>query len=372
MEKFKPNLISNNDKGVEEIIRIVESTYKPSEYLIPFKKDGCRIELIDAHVLGRSLKSPGSALVIERFQLLADLCEELGIILEGEFYSHGMSFNEIYRFFANTDVTRDSERKKLENYSKQFLLGYDDGKPSYSKIKDFDQYKDSGKSTRLDEEFPGRSIDWLCTFHEDLKIHWFDGIVIDEPALGYADRMYEIASRLMPYWNDISKVLVIAPTHTCDTSDEIMNLYYQALDQGYEGLVLTHRDHVFKYGRTTLNEGTLLKMKDDKNVYDGVIIGIEEGTNIKEGKERTKNELGYSKTSKCKGDREPSGMAKGFLTSYKGEQFIVSLKGFDNESKVELLQNKEKYIGKHFQYTAMKPLKVVPRSAYFKCWRDDK
>ena len=113
-------------------------------------------------------------------------------------------------------------------------------------------------------------------------------------------------------------------------------------------------------------------MKDDANEYDGVIVDILEGTQIKEGVERSINELGRSTTSKKKDDRESSGMAKGFLIHYEGKEFTVGLKGFDNEAKKEMLQNKDKYVGRHFKYSAMAPVKDLPRHAYFKCWRDEK
>jgi hypothetical protein len=37
-----------------------------------------------------------------------------------------------------------------------------------------------------------------------------------------------------------------------------------------------------------------------------------------------------------------------------------------------MLENKEEFIGRHFMYTAMKPVKDLPRHAYFKNWRDEK
>ena len=75
----------------------------------------------------------------------------------------------------------------------------------------------------------------------------------------------------------------------------------------------------------------------------------------------------------AKEDRELSGLAKGFLVEFEDKgTFLVGLNGFDNEDKRELLLNKESYIGKHFKYTGMKPVKDFPRHAFFKGWRDGK
>lgn len=155
--------------------------------------------------------------------------------------------------------------------------------------------------------------------------------------------------------------------------EELDALYDEALDLEFEGLVITHKDHEYKYGRNSLKQGTLLKLKDDSKEYDGIIIDIEEGTQIKEGIERSKNELGRSVTSQKKEDREPNGKAKGFVVQFEDKgTFTVSLRGFDDLAKTYLLTNKEDYIGRHFKYTAMKPVKDFPRHAYFDCWRDEK
>jgi hypothetical protein len=107
--------------------------------------------------------------------------------------------------------------------------------------------------------------------------------------------------------------------------------------------------------------------------YDGVVIDILQATSIKDGVERTTNELGRSVTSKKKDDREASGLAKGFVVEYEGlGTFTVGLKGFSNEAKRKLLKNKSQYIGRHLKYKAMAPVLNFPRHAYFDCWRDSK
>tara|TARA_R110000851_G_scaffold14323_4_gene48545 strand:- start:4243 stop:4683 length:441 start_codon:yes stop_codon:yes gene_type:complete len=145
------------------------------------------------------------------------------------------------------------------------------------------------------------------------------------------------------------------------------------LEAGWEGLVLTHKDHIYKYGRSTLKSGTIFKMKEDKEEYDGIVLDVEESTIVKEGVEKTVNELGRSKTSKKKGDRLPSGMAKGLVVEFEGKgTFCVGLNGFDHDARKELLENKKDYIGRHFKYTGMQAVKDFPRHAFFDTWRDEK
>lgn len=377
IEKFKPNLIPNWPKGTQKNIGVtIEKNGGCDKYLAFFKKDGCRMQVNPNALKSRSMKPIQSNSVNERFSPLIDFCNRNNIAIDGEFYSHNMSFSEIVRFFKNEDVTRPKERKKLENYNKQFVVAFDeDGDPIYSKLKDYAKYKDKGLKTRLELEYPNRTIDWLCRFHDDLKFWLFDGVVLDRPDLvGFEERMVEITKRLL-YDRKVSpltNIIVLPSIHRFSSIEELYSMYDDALAVNYEGLVLVHKDHEYKMGRTTLNVGTILKMKDDENEFDGVVLDVEEGTIVKEGAEKTTNELGRSVTSKKKEDRIPSGMAKGFKVMFEGKSGTVSLQGFDNAAKKELLENKDKYIGRHLIYTGMHCVKDFPRSAFFKCWRDEK
>lgn len=362
MEKFKtfkPNLIPNNPKddsfSREDRDKVIEGNGGFDQYLISQKKDGCRMELgLGEKILTRSLKEPKSILVQQRFQALNQLCLQMNIVLEGEFYAHGMKFNEIFSFFSNTDVTRDDYKSKLQ------------------KLKDKDPKK-------FVQEYGNRSIEFLTTFHDDLKFYAFDGIVLDRPDLvNFEDRIVEIEKRLSLVPPSAKPFLVNMYFETAGSSEELQSLYEDALSFGFEGLVLTHKRHIYKFGRNSLTQGTILKMKDDALEYDGIIIDIPEGTISIEGTEKTTNELGRSVTSKKKDDRQPSGKAKAFTIMYCDESgqavgtFDVGLRGFDDQAKAQLLKDKAQYIGRHFKYKAMAPVKDFPRHAYFDCWRDEK
>lgn len=352
-KKFKPNLIPNNPKDGswtrEERNKLIESNGGIQKYIITNKKDGCRMQLGLADTpLTRSLKKPQSELVLQRFHKLNQVCKDLNIAIDGEFYMHGLKFNEIFRFFSNTDVTRESYKERL--------------------IKEKKKHKNW-----FHKEYNGRSIEFLTTFHEDLKFWIFDGIVLDRPDVkGFDERMTIIESRLAEV-NQEDLYLMPFLCTAVEGIDELDYLYEESLKNGWEGLVITHQDHEYKMGRTTLKKGTILKMKDDMIEYDGVIIDIIEGTQVKDGVERGVDELGRSTTSQKKEDREPSGLAKGFLIEYEGiGTFEVGLRGFNNEAKKELLENKYSYIGRHFKYHGMVPVKDFPRHAYFTEWRDEK
>jgi len=349
-KQFKPDLIPNNPKnGSFNVDGAIMKNGGYDQYRVNFKKDGCRLQLIEGTVLTRSLKSPGSKLVVDRFQALANRCQELNISLDGEFYMHGIKFNAIFRFFSKSDVTKPDYKKKLEK----------------EKAKNPEKFTD---------DYDGLDIDFLTTFHKDLKFHLFDGIVLNATEdVGHDERMKEVLKRLLPFKDDFKDILALPGMITPKNKEGVDTWYEMALKKGYEGLVLTHIDHKYKFGRNTLKQGTILKMKDDAIEYDGIVLDVLEATKAKAGTEKTVNELGRSVTSKKKDDREESGLAKAFLVDFEDiGTFKVSLNGFDNEEKAELLTNKGDYIGRHFKYTGMKPVKDFPRSAFFKCWRDEK
>lgn len=353
MAKYKPNLIDNEPKDGsftrEDRNALIAKNGGIEKYIITLKKDGCRLAAgAGPNLLTRSLKQPGSLLVQQRFDRFHQICLTLKIVVDGEFYMHGVAFNHINRFFSKSDVTTPEYLKELTTMKEK-------------------------KPEAFYDKFRGMDIPFLTTFHEDLKFWYFDGIVLDRPDLvTFEERMKEITTRLQPY--DLASMHVVEPvTYTCDTFEELYELYEWALENGWEGLILVLEGHLYKFGRSTLKSGTILKLKNDKEEYDGIVLDVEESTVVKDGVDKTINELGRSKTSKKKEDRLPSGMAKGFVVDFEGKgTFCVGLNGFDHTARKEVLDNKEKYIGRHFRYTGMEPLKDFPRHAYFDCWRDEK
>ena len=136
-------------------------------------------------------------------------------------------------------------------------------------------------------------------------------------------------------------------------------IYSDIIKHEGEGLMFKNKTSTYKYGRSTENEGSAFKMKDDAIDYGAVIIDVEEGTFVAPSAETGTNELGYSTTSKLKEDRIPNGRAKTLrcivhIDDYFVEQ-SVSLSGFDNRDKEEMLAFKTDWIGKRIIVKGMKP-----------------
>ena len=391
--KFKPNLIPNSDVSNPIDLKSIVGN-RSSDYIASFKKDGCRVEFVKGKILSRALKPVTSLWIQQRYQKLAEKCKELDIILEGEFYAHGYRFNEIVRYFKTKDVTDQKHVEKLLEAKTQYNFMGDPSYPIFdvpSSLEEENLWRSQGLVSKFEEDWPGRSVEWLSTYHDELKVWPFDVLLLNYPEMDYYTRMKWLFSHiidpngLLHEFKDILEVgdwynipvpdgLGAQTLTTIGTFSAIEDLYEHALNSGYEGLVLANKNRTYKFNRSTEKDNHLFKMKEDKNEYDGEILDILEGTVVKEGVPKTVNELGRSVTSKLQEDREPSGMAKGILTTYNGYELTVSLEGFDHDELREFLANKKDYIGKWIKYTGMAPTKNVPRHAHFSKgnWRDDK
>lgn len=360
MEKqFKPELIPNSKTGNEFILE--QNIKNPLDYECSLKHDGGRVVIkSEGPGLSRELKVLASGHIqrmVKEFQTHGH--QLTGEIIECEFYSPNMTFSEIMHFFKSSDVTSEKKKKYWANEwakTKQ-------GTATYTKTK-------NGKPYEQGWEFVGRTPEWLCTWHDDLKLYAFNYYSEGVPDLTRSERTKALDNLIYLYEdNPFNKDNVrFIQQHIFGTHQEIQNFYNRAIEMDEEGIVIAKLDSKYKFGRHTMNSGNIFKMKEDKLEFDGVILSVEEATEAREGAEKTVNELGRSKTSQLKEDRIPSGLAKGFKVQMEdGRELIVSLNKFDNADKKRLLITADDYIGKWIRFTGMEPVKHggVPRQARY-------
>jgi hypothetical protein len=346
---FKPQLLPNNPVGVQmDWELLLADTIQ--DYYCSIKEDGARVELqYDTPAKGRSLKTIPNVHIQRMHEEMQESIGMYGGVIEAEFFAPGMTFSEIMHFFKSEDVESDKTRTKYEKL-----------------------WNKTGGNVELGWTYPGRDVDFLTTWPEELKFYAFDYYLQDEiPKCERTDMLSEIIQSAE------SEHLTMIRQNQFDNLDMMYHLYDQAKMQESEGLVLIHKDSPYKRGRHTLKSKMAYKIKEDNLQFDGVIVDIVESTLAREGAEKTVNELGRSVTSKLKEDRVPSGMAKGFLVAMEdGNKLTVSLKGFDHPARIEMLQTPTPWIGETIRFTGMAPVKVggCPRHAHASkdCIRDGK
>ena len=288
----------------------VELTDMKFPLLVSYKLDGIRCIFKDGQMYSRALKQFPNVQLRKRFEHLAKLSKEKNIILDGELLAKSLTFNEL-----------------------------------------------SGITRQLDKKLP-----------DDLFFYCFDSIKNEEFDVPFKDRV--VNTRKFITQIEEQYVSLLSQNLIIDHND-IQKLYEKALEFGCDGLILRDPNGRYKFGRGTVKEGLIYKMKPFQT-FDAKIIGIIQATEVREGAEKKINELGRSVTSKKKDDRILIEKAAAFEVMYKAKILKVVI-AMTDEEKIEVWNNQKKYLGKMIEYKGMLVgAKALPRHPVFIRFRVDK
>lgn len=193
----------------------------------------------------------------------------------------------------------------------------------------------------------------------DVSFHVFDYIAaVDTP---FIQRYGELEKVIKP-----SDTYVV-PQYELASGFELAAFENDALNQGYEGVMLRHPDAPYKFGRSTAREGYLLKVKrfhDD----EFEIVGFEE--EMFNANEATTSELGRTKRSSHKANKVPKGRLGALVLKYGDTTFNCGT-GFNDAERENIWAERERYLGqfakiKYFAYG----IKDVPKLPSFLGIRD--
>jgi len=282
--------------------------------LVSYKLDGIRCIFRNGEMTSRALKQFPNIQLRKRFDSLTIFAKKNNIILDGELLSKSTTFNEL-----------------------------------------------SGLTRQLDKELP-----------EDLFFYCFDVINAQEFETPFEERIVNLLrfQNLLDYNSTYIKII---QQIVVNTVEEVNKYYEEALDWGCDGLILRDPNGKYKFGRGTVKEGLIYKMKPFQT-FDAKIIDVIQATEVREGAEKKINELGRSVTSKKKDDRILIEKASAFVVIYKGKELKVTIAMTDKE-KEEVWQNRKKYIGRIIEYKGMlvgMKEDGLPRHPVFLRFRDDK
>ena len=294
---------------------MLATNIKPEQMKLPLlgslKLEGVRAEFTPTGLYTRPMKRFGNPLLSVKFKKILDYCEEHNVIIEGEFYVHGMTFNEI------SSITR--------------------------------------RSCHADTDV--------------MEFHAFDMYFYDNKTLSFADRA-EILNLAIKRFEEPDSIKAIKQVLHYE-KDDIEAAYAYALDGGYEGYVLKSPFGSYKTGRSTVNEQLFVRMKAE-NTYDGIVTDIvERMTNLCESEE---NELGYMSKKQDKDMKEGTGMAAVAIVESKelDKPIRVTLsRGLSDADRAEIWLNRDNYIGKNIRFVGIPVKGMLPRSPRFDVWRTD-
>ena len=192
-----------------------------------------------------------------------------------------------------------------------------------------------------------------CVFDIPLK---YDGY-------GYHERVRILMESDLP-----SFVQVLVPVWV-DNEEQILQQHKKYLQEGYEGTMIRKPDGEYKYGRSTVKEGLLLKLKDFQDAEALLVDVVEKMHN---GNDLERNELGYAKRSSKKENLYPAGTAGSLVLNWNGVEFSVGFgPGITDKIKQEIWDNRETLKGKWVKFSYQELSKDgVPRFGKFLCFRD--
>jgi len=187
-----------------------------------------------------------------------------GVIVDGQLRSRSL------KPIPNPFVSKRFSLKKYEGLDGELILGSPTAKDVY------------------------RVTNSACSRHEgkpDVKFYVFD--YHDMPGVEYAHRQVHIKT----YVKSDDTNIVIVGGELIHTEKELLEYEENTLNEGYEGLILRGPESEYKYGRSTLKEGGMLKLKrfTDGEAY---VIDIEE--EMENTNEAKRNELGRTQRSSAK------------------------------------------------------------------------
>ena len=199
----------------------------------------------------------------------------------------------------------------------------------------------------------------------DFKVWIFDFVNPKGEVKPYKERMDEL--RKFENFN-IPSYEILFPT-IVSNQEQIDHLMINNLNAGYEGLMLRDPNGIYKFGRSSVKENILLKVKEFMDDEAEIIAFREKMVNTNEG---MKDNFGRTKRSSCQDGLKPGGTLGGFIL--RNSKGLVFSCGSGLNDSIDNLRSGENlsWLGKLVKYKFMsKGIKDLPRHPVFMGFRDE-
>lgn len=186
----------------------------------------------------------------------------------------------------------------------------------------------------------------------------------DTPEEAFSDRIRHTCTVSAPK-------MMHVPYAVINTLEELIVYQDECLKLGYEGIVIRDPAAGYKYGKSTVKQGIILKRKPFVDA-EAIIVGIEE--QMHNNNEATVDELGRSKRSTHKANMSPAGTMGKLLVKdiVTGIEFKIGI-GFSAPLRDKMWNNKEAHIGLMVKYKSQKVgVMIKPRIPVFLGFRDSR
>lgn len=204
--------------------------------------------------------------------------------------------------------------------------------------------------------------------------HCFDYITKDTISLPYIERLQRLENYIQiistEYKQLVNRLRVIQCKHVT-TLDDLLYQDAMWLAAGYEGTIVRDPNGKYKQGRSTPNQGGLLRIKRFAN-GEMLVTGIEEGKS--NCNEATVGANGYTERSTHQENMVPNGMVGTLLgkDTKTGANMKCAAGRMTHQERIDYFNFPQKLIGKQVKFKHfLKGVKDKPRFPTFQCIKID-
>lgn len=196
---------------------------------------------------------------------------------------------------------------------------------------------------------------------KDLKFHIFD--IVYEGS--FTSRLHAAHAAI-----EGSDFMVPVPHQLIQTESELLSYEEDALNSGFEGVMLRDPRGKYKFGRSTAREGALLKLKQWVDA-EALVVGFEE--QMHNANELKTDALGYAERSSHQANKHPMGTLGALVVEgikeFKDITFNVGT-GFSAAERQHIWDNQSTFLRKIAKYRYRSVgIKDKPRHPTFIGWR---
>lgn len=193
---------------------------------------------------------------------------------------------------------------------------------------------------------------------QGVKYHIFDDITYLD--MNYSERRSRQVAATLPSWCES------VTQHWVGDADVLTFYEEQAIALGYEGLILRDPVGRYKFGRSTLKEGILLKLKRFLDA-EATVVNFEE--RMHNANKATIDARGYTKRSSHQDKEIPTNSLGAIIVNWQGQELSIGT-GFTEADRQSIWENRDRYLGWEvkFKYFPV-GMKDLPRHPVFLGWR---
>lgn len=185
--------------------------------------------------------------------------------------------------------------------------------------------------------------------------------VFDDISMPYSSAKHrkELTKERVHVLFDLGYDVTFCEQKLIECAKDLRYMYDEHREKGYEGLIVMDPGGLYKHGRSTLRQGTSLKLKP-QNDSEAKIIGFEELMhNLDAG------------NSKMKENMVPGNKLGALIVDWNGIVFNIGT-GFTDAQRVYIWQNRVQLFNQYvtFKYMETFPDTGVPRGPVFKGLRN--